>query len=47
VVVVVVIVVQLRFSAGRGEDDCNDRMGDTYVSTTTTTAYNDETCAIA
>ena len=47
VVVVVVIVVQLRFSAGLGEDDGNDGMGDTFVSTTTTTAYNNETCAIA
>ena len=44
---VVVVVVQWRFSAGRGEDDGDDGIGDTFVTTTTTTTYNDEMCAIA
>jgi hypothetical protein len=35
-VVVVVVVVRWHFSAGRGEDDGNDGMGDTFVTTTTT-----------
>ena len=46
-VVVVVVGVQRRFSAGHGKDDGNDGMGDTFVMTTTMTTYNDETCAIA
>ena len=46
-VVVVVVIVQRRFSVGCGEDDGNDGMGDTFVTTTTTTTYNVETCTIA
>jgi hypothetical protein len=46
VVVIAIVVVQRRFSAGRGEDNGDNRTEDTFVPTTTMTPYDDKTCTI-
>ena len=42
VVVIFVVLVQRRFSTGRGKDDSDNGVGDTLVTPMTMTTYNDK-----